>query len=714
MDNKNKIDYLFNKLDYRLDENDPNIQEEYFRILDKIIDASLFIRYDDISLKKEFSSLNQLDEIVLYTFNTMDNKEKTLSSLTSKVAFATGSWSDKDYCNKIYDSFNNLYDLYLKTNNTLSHDWTTEFYNEILNRQQDNFMKVEKPKIIKRITSYFPLTDKKRKSMEISAKLKKANMLLSERDFINLNISENELHKKLEELHLYLNKVKPFCNSNGIDDKDFKILDNLFLNGILSFDKIKDIFPQYESSELKIILNKYSKLLLPYIDNIRVSEDELDFNTVDFNYNHIKITNNKRYYKNLQMLLRFMTEEEVDYVLNNFSNLEDIFKLLSLVNLLPEFNIEDFKAILFNYDKIINNLISNEKISSEYKFDYVLNNFYEVIKLSRAYNSADKYVRSIFDEDMISKILTEKQTSRIPKEYAEVYINMLINHDTTIPPIAGEVCGYKFESGNNYDLDRLMIGKNCVGSCLGPRGVGKEAYNAALTSNKADVVTFTKEDKFVGRTLLFRRGNCIIMAPIQGQKGLNKTLYSKEVLDYIGNKLKETSKDNGDNIDYIFLTYDNMKLLKDYDIIKSKIFVEGLPHCDLGEESYLIVGNDTLDFDDKINKIYQKKRQNVVCKSEDYEKDILRLRALEILMENDEKNKANLKGNFLNMGDFKKVYIGQDFYIGLTHGKNIDKVILNTNDLRQNDEINEVIGKLVFDIITSSNSKYESSNNIKN
>ena len=699
MELDDKVNSLLEKLKYKLNDNDPNIQEEYFKILDKVIDAGLFIRYDDISLRKEFSSLNQLDEIVIYTFNTINdnNKERTLKNLTSKVAFATGAYSDKEYSTKLYESFDNLYDIYLKTNNTLSHDWTTEFYNEILNRQQDNYIKNEKNKTIKKITSYFPLTDKKRKSMEISAKLKKANMYLSERNFIKLNIPEKELHQKLEDLHLYLNKIKPFCNNNGIDDKDFRLLDNLFLNGILSFDKIRDIFTQYKSSDLKIILNKYSKLLLPYIDNIKVMDEELDFDTVDFNYNHLKITNKNAYYRNLKRLVKSMTGDEINYILNNISNLEEIFKLIPLASVMPEFQVLDLKAILLNYDKITNNLIEHNKIPSNFKFNHILNNLYEVIKLSRAYSSTDKYVRAVLDEGMISKILTEKQTSRIPRDYVDVYIKMISNYETTIPPIEGEINGYRFESGNNYDLDRLMIGKNCVGSCLGPRGVGKNAYNMALTSKNSDVIIFTKEDKFVGRIVLFRKGNYIVMAPIQGPKGLNKALYSSEVLDYIGNKICDVAKNNNDNLDYIFLTYDSIKLLKNHRIVESKLFKEGFPHCDLEEQAYLITSNkddDILSIDDNLSTTYKKKRKETICKKDNYKEDILRIRALQIFMSSIELS-SKLKTNFSNINDYERVYIGQDFYIGINKDKTIDKVILNTNDIRQKEEIERIINGII-------------------
>ena len=35
-------------------------------------------------------------------------------------------------------------------------------------------------------------------------------------------------------------------------------------------------------------------------------------------------------------------------------------------------------------------------------------------------------------------------------------------------------------------------------------------------------------------------------------EGLNKALYSSEVLDYIGSKICDIAKDNNDNLDYAF------------------------------------------------------------------------------------------------------------------------------------------------------------------
>ena len=67
-------------------------------------------------------------------------------------------------------------------------------------------------------------------------------------------------------------------------------------------------------------------------------------------------------------------------------------------------------------------------------------------------------------------------------------------------------------------------------------------------------------------------------------------------------------------------------------------------------------------------------------------------------MEKDKNKLGDLVHNFSNIDSFERVYVGQDFYIGLTNDKILDKVILNTGDERQKGEIHGVINKLVTDI----------------
>lgn len=720
-DNDDDINLFFDRLEYKLDDQDPNVQEEYYKILDKIIDATILLKYDNERMKLAFSSINHIDEIVLCTFRKIndDNKDYLLNSLTTKIAIATGVKKGQDFYYEVLNSVNKLYDLYKKSKDTLSYNFTTDFYNNILNRQQDSFMQMQKEKTKDILSFKLKLTEKKKNTLIRSAKLKKALELLSDRDFNALGMEQEELDNHLNELHIHLNKIKPFVKKEyPITDSQFQTFDRLFLEGALTEERLIQIYPEFKLDEVKIILNKYHQLLLQHIDNIEINESNLDYSTVDFNYNHVQIVNKERYYGNLKDLIENMNDDEIHFILHNFDEVKDLFKLLPLTNILEEFSTDDLKMILLNYAKIKNYLIMSGRVSEDVKLNEILNNFYEVIKLAKAYHSADKYTTAILKEENISKILQEKQTSRNPYDYVDAYIKMLNSTITKVPPISGEVNGYKFESGNNYDLERLFIGKNCYGSCVGPKGVGEEAYYAALTSDKADVLLITKDDNFVARIILFRRGNFIIMAPIHGQKGLNKTLYDNTFLSMVSSHLLGEAIVKRDNLDYIFLTDDYTNLLEDYPVIESNLFKCDLPHCDLEANAYLIGernSNHILNLDEADTKCYLKNRKNVEIKDKGFLDDILKIKALEIFMERDLKKKEQLKERFDLVSEYgyEKLYVGQDWYIALKKDNTLERVVLPTKDDRKQDEI-EFVKKDILGEKSSLDLKIEKEGKNKN
>ena len=684
-------------LEYKFDDNNPDVQEEYYKILDKVIDACIFLKYDDVRNSYDFSSLNQLDELIIYNFKKINdsNKEFIIKNLAFRLTRVSSHRKDTIYQNKIYDFLEKLYSLYITTNNTLSYEITTDFYNEILNRQQDKFVKVEKELIIKDLLPKLPLTNKKINTLKRNAKLKKINEIL--RSGNSSFIDYQFLEKELDLLHVYLNEIKPFCKNRNITLEQFKVLDNLFLNGNLTLENICSLNLGFDSDEVKVILNKYHKILFSYLDKIDISNNDLDYSTVNFNYNHVKVLNRDYYYKNIKKLFSSITLEEMGYIVNNFDYLEDVFKLIPFIDMFLEFSVEDFKFILLNYNQIINNMVSNGKISNNNSFNSILDNLYEVIKLARAYGSSNKYVTAILGEDIISSILSERQTSRNPSDYVDVYINMLKTSITTIPPISGEVNGYRYECGNNYDLNKLLIGKNCYKSCIGPNGVGNDAYYAALTSTDASVLVVTKDGEFAGRSVIFRKDNYLILAPIHGKKGLNKNLYNKEFLDKVSENFLTASEKTLDSLNYVFLTQDSLGLLSSYSIYEDQCFEKDFPHADLNRFVYLLnsvksrKSSNTFDY----KYLYNKKRKKVVCKSDDYSKDIYFIRALEISMEEDLERKKLLDSRFDILDNYEKVYLGQDFYIGLLSNGKIDRVILNTGDSRQNIEINRVVDDIV-------------------
>lgn len=252
-------------------------------------------------------------------------------------------------------------------------------------------------------------------------------------------------------------------------------------------------------------------------------------------------------------------------------------------------------------------------------------------------------------------------------------------------------------------MDRLLIGKNSYRSCLGPEGAGEKAYEMALSSVDADVLIIKKKDngEFIGRSLLFRQGNFVILAPIMGYRRINEMLYDESFLLQIGNQIIEKSICQKDNLDYVFLTTWGFMKRMEFLFVADTKFGKGLPHCDIEPLAYLIASKELLknpvkkdlskedihlDLTKEQNILYYKDRLPINRKESDYTKDIRRIKALEGATLDD--------GTFENT-DYDEVYIGQDWYIALKDREVVSTGIYKVEDARQKEEISRVIDYIV-------------------
>ena len=245
---------------------------------------------------------------------------------------------------------------------------------------------------------------------------------------------------------------------------------------------------------------------------------------------------------------------------------------------------------------------------------------------------------------------------------------MLDNVELTVPPISlyyrikGIV--YKIESGAGYDVERFLIGKNAI------------------------------TGEFYARSLVFRRGNALVLANFVNTKKVSKKLCDKEFLHTLGNMFLKVSKEYGDNISYVLISNSVFDLENNY--ISNKKLQKSILHCDMSEEFSLIAtnrGEIDINIDENVEAFYTASSQNIVKKSKDYIEDIKRIRALQIMYYPE---MDNLKRNFNNINNnYRTVYIGQDFYIAVDENYNIESIKLPVKDKRQNEEIDECISDII-------------------
>lgn len=699
--NDEAFTFLSKKINYQVIDDDVDVQEKYFKILDKIIDAAVLIRYDDYN-QKTFSSIDQIDNLVLVNFYNIDqdiaSKNFVLNNLANTLTLATKKNTEKSY---YYDKLEALYDLYIKNSHVLKYQDTTDFYNEILNKQEDSFVSRQKELIKDKLTYELPLTKKAHNKIVNNMKLKQATLKLQNNDYAALDMDLMEIREKLNKLHLYLNTVKPF-NKEGkkLDQKEFEKMDYLFLHGNLTNETLKENYPEFSPKEIKIILNKYHKILLSYTNNIVIDEKSLKNIDVPFNYNYLQIVSEKYTKHKLEKFIFCSPEREINYIYDNFDKIKDLFQLLPLIDVVDEFNIFQINNVILNFNRINDTMIEKYGINLNESFDFTLNHLYEIFKLANIYNSADLHITNILGEENVAKIIKYNRNliSRNPTDYTYVYDAMLGSYKSHIPPIKGEFKKYHYECCNNYDLNKIMIGLNRSNSCIGPNGAGREAYIECLTEKDADVMIITNKEtgEFYARSIMFRRGNFIIMAPIYGRDGHADDLYNEEFLSTIGQQFLDKALEKGDNLDYVFITNrtDFNRIVKSdkFPKIVDESFFVNLPHCDLSFAVNAIGYNDfenDIDPDLEVFTTYKKERKKIQISEENYKKDMLRIKALSIF-DKEEYAKEKYKEEFdlIMKNDYKIIITGQDWYVALRSDNKIERTLLFTTDDRQNMEFN--------------------------
>lgn len=684
------------------DDENIDIQKKYSIILDKIIDGILSIRYDTEKMDNRFYSANNINQYLLHKFGIIKKNKEKLENVVLDVLVATKRADKKQHYEK---EINILYNYYIN-NRHLSKEETTSLFNEILNDEQNYYMSTRKKEIKRSLVKIFDLSTKKTHNLVSRSKIKYEVNLLKKGTLSSIGIKEEIIIRDLKNLHNDINNNWLFKKNNlVIEKKQFKILDRLFLTGNLDKDHLKTLFPSLAPNISKKIIHKYSKILLQYINKVPNADIKIDCSDIDFNYNNIKIFDKQRYNKNIKIFINSLDKDEIMYIIENYKHLKELFKLLNFIDIDINFNINVFKSIIFNIDKIKNN-ISKRRLITNINLETIIDNFKDVIKLANIYSNCDKYtVQALKEENIDIIISTISQTSSNPLSYINMYNKMLKNTNVLIPPIEGYYKDFYYESGNNYSLDKLLIGKKIRGSCIGPDGMGNDAYIEALTKNSADVLIIREKEtkKFIARTLMFRRGNFVVMAPIVTIDEFDKSkLFNEDFLKHISNQILEEASKEEDNLDYIFMSYDDKDKSLNLTTYISDDFWREVPHCDTTNMAYLLANKHNIIIKPKVSKIpkanYKNKRMQVLIRDGERE-ELLRIKSLQFFMEEDLYNRINIRKEYehIENTNYIKTYIGQDFYIAINELNEIEFCILETNDKRTYEEINIILEKMKND-----------------
>lgn len=681
-------------------EDDLETQKRFYLLLDKIIDGICQLSFKN-NRKVLYSNVNQIDNFILDSFAKIDLEYNSVSLKEVTSFIIDNIVRDKTYWDECYANINNLFQIYIN-DGKVAHNYSINFYNEILNRQQNNYFREKKLYLIKELCKMLPYTKRKEKSLINGAKLEKIDLYLKEQRYESLGTTEIGIREKLQDFDKYLSSLKTLRKEKYVvTEEQCRLMNEKFLKGNLSFSDVQDICLGISVKSANIVYDKYVQVKMNYLSSVEVDEEELPDIELGYNYNNYKIVWKERYHNNLTEIFSKLKEEDALILLKEAENNKTIFLLIFFIDYFSELSSERVLGILKNYSRIIRDLGGKSNVLNSFGLS-----FDKLLLFGEAYNSANDFTISILGNEVVTKITNYlSSTSKNPQDYLNVYMEMLCRDRTYMPPVTGEYGNYYYESAHDADRERLLIGKNCYASCIGIDGAGEDAYIESLLDKTGDVILFKDKDtkEFVARCLCFRRSNYVVLAPFYGKNGIAEELYNCKLISDISSQMINKAKKSNDNLEYIFLT-DPLGLLDNkYKLFGDDCLFKPFPHADLYFMKYLIgsryndIENVKLNSLDGILSTYETLRDKVKVTDEISDIEINKLRALDILFLSNKYLKEDKIKEFkiITKNDFDEVFLGQDWYIAIKDGKVVDNIVLPVGSERQNDEILKICKYLV-------------------
>ncbi len=696
-----KLNELSQILNIEIDENSTSMQKKYYEILNNLIDGLTNSIYESNKSNFKYSNFVSLNEEVLNCFNTAKEKHdyQILIIMAKNIyEFCGGLISLEEISNTI----NKLYEMFLKNEN-LDINKTTTFYNQILNEHRNSYMSIYKQKIIESLAANLELTEKKKNTILNSIKLKRISEFIQNMEYDKLQISLLQFRKHMDKIKSDILKNKDIRKSGiTIDEILLEKLISIFsIKGALNKEQIFDTLKINDEEIAKFIINKFEKFKLNFVDKIELTEQELymlEFEKMKIggiNYKNFIIVNKDNIYNNISKILLKLDDETLNKILNNRYFLSEVLYLIPFVDLIPEFNIDNFINILSNYERVRNKIGTANKFNLEKDLSSkILKNISDLITLSNAYSSVDDVVQFALGTNVVKQV-----GEHYSNEYLNFYIKMIDRQTSMIPSVSFENQDYKLQSGVYSDSERLLIGKKpSVASCIDLMNLaGKNTYQEVLINDFGDVILIKDSmNNLKSRIFLIRRGNVIQLFTMSGEN------FDINILKQIADKIIQKSVENEDNIDFVFLNSSSNFNANNYPQISDVRFKSLFPHADLSPSAILLSSkletfdSSKLDFNAIPKAKYLKTRKKINYNPSELE--ITRLRALSIVMENDTEKKENLSRNFepFYMGEYNKVVCGEDWYIAEKKDGTIEEIILPTIDIKKLEEISQIKNEMFY------------------
>lgn len=676
--NADDILKLIDILYFDIRETDLDEQENYFIILDRLIDGIISIRYNQDKTNFSYRDIVSINDEIQNFFSKI-NEETELVQLVEKFSqFTNGSLDEKLLTNILTDLYNKYKQL-----GFISLNDTNKICNQILNYHRNNYFRGMKQDIKSKIVPLLDITYKKRDSIQRNRRLSEIQRLISLHYYDELNISESDFIAMVKDVSIRLQEYKEIQNINIIAPQYRELEAKFLTTGMLTSHDVGRIIGSANAKITRFISQKYERIKMKLIGDISFYEEkELSVDDklkLSLNHTNFVIASKKNYDNVLTNLVVSLNQESLNKILENEQYISEIKFLLPLVNLIPEFNDKVLFNILINYQRIRNKIIFSHSYSNDNIYSLLLANIESLITLANGYSSIDDTILAVLGNDIISYV-----GEQYSMDYLNIYLRMLNRQYGLIPPIQLKYNNRTFTSGVYADLERLLIGAKFQNSCIDLRNpAGETTFKECLLKETGDVIIERNEyNKFVSRIMLFRRGNCV-------QLVLKSSFEcSQELFEQLASNILSQAIERNDNIDYVFLNECHTTKLN-FEMITNEAFVTMFPHCDCTNQAWLLNTKSRMQglSDAQINLnfyalpqiLYGKVRKSISYDAS--EKEITRLRALRIYYEQDLQKRELLAREFepFYRGEYVFAICGEDWYIALKKDGLYEELVLPTN-----------------------------------
>lgn len=678
----NKDKKLLTILYQPIDETNMDNEEKYFQILDSVIDGIVELRLQKYKRAMSFMQIDTFMSLILTTLQqaSLEDEEAELlfgaKSLSRLLKEKSGFVIFNE--TQCYDKIKKLYFKY-SFNEHLPEKEVFAFYNEILNRREDIFRSREKEKIKQELCLTLPLTSKKKEELNNGKLISKIYSLLKDKDYSKLGINYDDLLYQLASLRVRIKNLKEVKRLKiNIDNNLFRYFEELFVGGNLTPEIICTTLNISDLRLGKKIYQKYLTFLLNFKDKVSLTPkeqkiDENDHLKLGFNYNNFVIAEDKKTLKTAQKIVLSLDETTKEEILQDPNQYYQLFCLLPFINLFPELSFDQFKTIIKTYKDVYPKLMKDHRPVTA--IDTLIN-----------YANGASYEKLYYDA-ILGSVVCSYIPDYMRKDYVEIYFQMLNKTTSNIPLIDYTLGNYHIENSQFSNPQRLLIGRyfQKTNSCIDLYNQsGCVAYKQVLTKPNASVILIYNKNtnQFLGRILVFRADNFLVLAPylsLKGQFQLNADDY--HILRSIANQFLTEATKAKDNLTYVFTAdlffLNNGVMNLTGPKIKDKRIPNYFPHADLTEDVTLLATKNGKETFASLAKnlhyneptfIYSKKRKKPT--NQGNLEEINRLRAIYAL-------KNNLP--FLPITDAHKVIIGEDWYIEKMPDGTIFKAIVNEN-----------------------------------